>query len=80
MLNRSIDGYKRDDVIEYCKLHLGCLEILSATHAPPPLCKDEIPPEPFIGPQHRSLVLLFHDISTYHSNKDQEWMWAEKGN
>ena len=25
-------------------------------------------------------MLLFHDESTYHSNEDQGWMWAEKGN
>ena len=35
---------------------------------------------PFIGPQRRHLVLLFHDESTYHSNEDQGWMWAEKEN
>ena len=57
-----------------------CLEILFMTHAPPPFCTDEIPAEPFIGPQRRSLVLLFHDESTYHSNEDQGWMWAERGN
>ena len=75
-----IDGHERDDVIEYRKLYLKRLEILSMTHAPPPFCTNEIPPEPFIGPQRRSLVLLFHDESTYHSNEDQGWMWAEKGN
>ena len=75
-----IDGHERDDVVKYRKLYLKRLEILSSTHAPPPFCTDEIPLEPFIGPQRRNLVLLFHDESTYHSNEDQGWMWAEKGN
>ena len=35
--------------------------------------------EPFIGPQRRPVVLLFHDESTFHSNEDQGWMWGEKG-
>lgn len=74
-----IDGHERTDVIEYRTLYLRRLEILSSTHAPPPLCTDEVS-EPFIGPQRRHLVLLFHDESTYHSNEDQGWMWAEKGN
>jgi len=74
-----IDGHERTDVIEYRTLYLRRLEILSSTHAPPPLCTDEVS-EPFIGPQPRYLVLLFHDESTYHSNEDQGWMWAEKGN
>ena len=48
-------------------------------HAPPPFCEDEQPVEPCIRPQHKSAVLLFHDESTFHSNEDQGWMWAEKG-
>ena len=75
-----IDGHERDDVVEYRKIYLRQLKVLSLTHAPPPLCTDEIPAEPFIGPQRRNLVLIFHDESTYHSNEDQGWMWAEKGN
>ena len=74
-----IDGHERNDVVEYRTLYLRRLEILSNTHAPPPLCTDEVS-EPFIGPQRRDLVLLFNDESTYHSNEDQGWMWAEKGN
>ena len=54
-----IDGHERDDVVKYRKLYLKCLEILSSTHAPPLFCTDEIPPEPFLGPQRRNLVLLF---------------------
>ncbi|XP_065904950.1 uncharacterized protein [Dysidea avara] len=74
-----IDGHERKDVVEYRALYLRRLEILSSTHAPPPLCTDEVS-EPFIGPQRRHLGLLFHDESTYHSNEDQGWMWAEKEN
>ena len=33
----------------------------------------------YIGPQRKSVVLLFHNESTFHSNEDQGWMWAEKG-
>ena len=75
-----IDGHERDDVVEYRKLYLKRMNILHATHCPQPCHADEIPPEPFIGPQCRNLVLLFHDESRYHSNEDQGWMWAEKGN
>ena len=66
-------------VVEYRKLYLRRLEVISLTHAPPPFCEDEQPIEPFIGPQLRNVVLLFHDESTFHSNEDQGWMWAEKG-
>ena len=75
-----IDGHERDDVVEYRKLYLKRMNILHATHGPSPCCADEITLEPFIGPHHKNLVLLFHDESTYHSNEDQGWMWAEKGN
>ena len=74
-----IDGHERSDVVEYRKLYLKRLEVISLTHAPPPFCEDEQPIEPFIGPQLRNVVLLFHDESTFHSNEDQGWMWAEKG-
>ena len=43
-------------------------------HAPPPFCEGEQPVEPFIGPWCKSVVLLFHDESTFHSNEDQGWM------
>ena len=74
-----IDGHERSDVAEYRELYLKRLEIISSTHAPPPFCQDEQPVEHFIGPQCKSVVLLFHDESTFHSNEDQGWMWAEKG-
>jgi len=66
-------------VVEYRKLYLRRLEVISSTHAPPPFCEDEQPVEPFIGPQRKRVVLIFHDESTFHSNEDQGWMWAEKG-
>ena len=74
-----IDGHERSDVVEYRKLYLKRLEIISLTHASPPFCQDEQPVEHFIGPQRKSVVLFFHDESTFHSNEDQRWMWAEKG-
>ena len=48
-------------------------------HASPPLCEDEQPVEPFIGPQHKSVNLFFHDEGAFHANEDQGWMWAKKG-
>jgi len=73
-----IDGHERSDVVEYRKLYLRKLEILSTSHVPPPLCSNEDPT--FIMPStSRKLVLIFHDESTFHSNEDQGWMWGEKG-
>ena len=73
-----IDGHERSDVVEYRNLYLKRLEIISLTHVPPPFCQDEQPVEHFIGPQRKSVVLIFHDESTFHSNEDQGWVWAEK--
>jgi len=73
-----IDGHERQDVVEYRKLYLRKLEILSSSHAPPPLCSDE-DPTPIEPSTSRKLVLIFHDESTFHSNEDQGWMWGEKG-
>ena len=74
-----IDGHERSDVVEYRKVYVRRLEVLAITHAPPPPCNDNLPVEPFIGPQHKPVILLFHDESTFHSNEDQGWMWGEKG-
>ena len=30
------------------------------------------------GSESKQLVLLYHDESTFHSNEDQGWVWAEK--
>jgi len=35
-----IDGHKRNDVKEYCKLLLRKFGILESTHLPPPLTAD----------------------------------------
>jgi len=67
-----IDGHERDDVVKYRDLYFKRMDILHMTHARPLFCEDEIPAEPFIGPQPRSLALLFHDESMYHSNEDQQ--------
>ena len=73
-----IDGHERADVVEHRKLYLRKLEILSTSHAPPPLCSDEDPA--FVVPStSRKLVAIFHDESTFNSNEDQGWMWEEKG-
>jgi len=60
-------------------LYLRRLEVISLTHAHPPFCQDELPLEPFIGPQCKSVVLIFDDESTFNSNENQGWMWAERG-
>ena len=51
------------------------LEILEMTHAHPPPCSDE-PPE--TSPK-KTLVLVYHDESTFHSNDGQGWVWTEAG-
>ena len=35
-----IDEHEHDDVVEYQKLYLRKLDILSSTHLPPPTCED----------------------------------------
>ena len=71
-----IDGHERKDVVDYCKLYLRKLEVLESTHAPPPPVGDE--PETNVSLSMKTLVLLYHDESTFHSNDDQGWVWAEK--
>lgn len=36
-----LDGHEQPDVVDYRKLYLRKLEILEATHVPPPLCSDD---------------------------------------
>lgn len=57
-------------------IYLHKLEALKLTHVPHHPASDESDPEPS---ERRKLVLIFHDESTFHSNDDQKWMWAEKG-
>ena len=73
-----IDGHERSDVVDYRKIYLRRLEIISSCHAPPPLCAEEIPERCF-GPHRKDAILLFHDESVFHSNDDQSWVWGEKG-
>ena len=72
-----IDGHKHSDVIDYRKIYLRRLEIISSCHAPPPVCEEEIP-ECCFGPHRKDAILLFHDESIFHSNDNQSWMWGEK--
>lgn len=62
--------------MEYRKIYLRKQEALESTHAPKPPVSDEPDPEPS---DRWKLALIFHDESTFHSNNDQKWMWAEKG-
>ena len=75
-----IDGHEREDVIEYRKLFLRKLEILELTHLPPPLCADNQTAFQ-VGSETRSrtLVLIYHDESSFHANEGQSVLWAEDG-
>ena len=61
------------EIVEYRKLHLIYIriEVILLMLASPPFCEIEQLTEPFIGPQHKRVVLLFHDENTFHSNEDQ---------
>ena len=75
-----IDGHERADVVEYRKLYLQKLEILSSTHFPPPLCEDGLTALQTGNPSaSKHLVLIFHDESSFHANEGQSVMWAEEG-
>ena len=78
--NIYIDGHERDDVIEYRKLYLRKLDILSSTHLPPPACEDGLTAvQTGIPSATKGLVLIFHDESSFHANEGQSIMWAEEG-
>jgi hypothetical protein len=75
-----VDGHERDDVVAYRTLYLRKLEVLEATHAPPPCCSDNlihVRQEEDEGT--KKLILMYHDESTFHSNDGQGWLWAEVG-
>ena len=57
--------------VEHRKLYLIRIEVILLMHASPPFCEVEKLTESFIGPQHKRVVLLFHDENTFHSNEDQ---------
>ena len=75
-----IDGHEQDDVVEYRKLYLRKLEILSSTHLPPPCCDDSLIAIKTGNPSAtKHLVLGFHDESSFHANEAQSTVWAEEG-
>ena len=67
-------------MVEYHKLYLRKLEILSSTHLPPPACNDGTTAVQTGNPSAtKFLVLIFHDESSFHANDGQSVMWAEEG-
>ena len=67
-----IDGHERDDVVEYRKMYLRKLDILSSTHLPPPSCDDSLTAIETGNPSAtKHLVLVFHDESSFHANEAQ---------
>ena len=67
-------------MVEYRKLYLRKLEILSSTHLPPPACEDGLTAVETGNPSAtKFLVLIFHDESSFHANEGQSIMWAEEG-
>ena len=75
-----IDGHERDDVVEYRNLYLRKLEILSSTLLPPPSSDDCLTAIATGNPSAtKHLVLIFHDVSSFHANEAQSTMWAEEG-
>ena len=75
-----IDGHERADVVEYRKLYLRKITILSSTHLPPPLCEDGLTAvQPGDSAASKHLVVIFHDESSFHANEGQSVMWGEEG-
>ena len=75
-----IDGHKLEDVIEYRKLYLRKIEILSSKHLPPPTCSDGVTAFETGNPAaKKGLVFIFYDESSFHANEGQSVMWAEEG-
>ena len=61
-------------------LGLRKLEIYQLTHLPPPPCSDGTISVQVGNPTTaKSLVLVYHDESTFHANEGQSVMWAEGG-
>ena len=57
-----IDGHERNDVVEYRKLYLKKLDIVSSTHLPPPLCEDGLTSlQTGNTSATNHLVFIFHD-------------------
>ena len=74
-----IDGHERYDMVEYRKLYLRKLEILSKMHLPPPACEDGMMTFQTGDPAAKHLVMIFHDKSSFHANEGQSFMWAVEG-
>ena len=75
-----LDGHERSDVVAYRTLYLRKLELLEVTHAPPPLCSDDLVRiRQEEDESKKKLVLIYHDESIFHSNDGQGWLWAEEG-
>ena len=75
-----IDGHEGSDVVEYLKMYLRKIDILSSTHLPPLSCSDGrsfVEIVNFEASKH--LVLIYHDESSFHANRGQSVMWVEEG-
>jgi hypothetical protein len=69
-----VDGHERDDVVT--TLYLRKLEVLEATHAPPPCCSDDpirVCQEEDEG--KKRLILMYHYESIFLDG--QGWLWVE---
>ena len=72
--------HEREDVIDYRKIFLCKIDIFSSTHLPPPLCSDNSTAvETGNLKAEKSIVLISHDESNFHSNDGQTIMWAKEG-
>jgi len=56
-----IDGYERQDVVDYRKLFLTKMNILETIHAHPPLPSDEVQVFTESDSIKKKLVLIYHD-------------------
>ena len=76
-----VDGHERGDVVKYRSSFLKKLHALEATHKPPPLPADNLQPPYSIGSAEaaRTLVLIFHDETVFHTNEDKAYSWTENG-
>ena len=75
-----VDGHERADVTANRSQYITMMKDLEAAHKPPPTCSDGMHPYP-IGDSEapKSLVLIYHDESVFHSNDGRAYVWHEKG-
>lgn len=76
--HKKSDSHERDDVVEYRKLYLRKLEILSKAHLPPPACEDGLMAFQTGDPSTAKHLVIFHDESSFHANEGESFMWAEE--